>query len=725
MLGKWLLASAVSLQAFSAASAQTGTDASQPEIEVVVTGSRLRPEAAQDTPIAVSVLPATQLEALHSVSIAALSGLVPNLTLNETGTSPGLATISLRGFNTRNSDISSEPGVAVYVDGVYQTTSSGSLADLYDVERLEVLRGPQGSLLGKNSGAGAILLSRTRPTGEFGGRVGVEYGSYNLAQVQALVNFPVITDVLAAKVTANFRRRDDWVDNVLVPGADTGGEKRGSVRGALLFTPSADFKLYLTADYIWDRSSQAGARNVSPATDLGCVFFGVCNPGAGRRGETGIGFTAKPTQDENNVTANAEWVLGGVKLTSITGYRHYETVNNVDLDMSPFPILEVFDSPIKLNQFSQELRLSSEKGGFDLDGRLTWLIAGYYGHSNGTMTQRILAFGAPSPQQQKVIRDSYALFGHADFDVTDELTVSVGGRRSWDKVKHAFGLPGTGEAPPPYIREDSEDFKNTSFELGAQYKFAPGKMAYVRYAEGYRGGGFVGLPGSLAAAVGFDPETSESYELGLKTSWLDDRLTLNLTLFETKFKNLQRDIVGAGPNNTFIQIVANAADATTKGVELEASLRPVRGLTLSGNVGYLDAKYQRYQVVDAFSGATIDLSGQPLTYAPKWTASGIAEYRHEVNLPLAFDSLTWRAKGDWRDNFQMSNSANPVGLQDAYAVVDLSLAIGSGKGYSLTLYANNVFDKRFTTLGENVSGLISFNYDNIGRTVGAALNYEF
>lgn len=733
LLASAALPAAALAQAGTAAPQKAAADADKPEI--IVTGSRLRAESAQKTPIAVSVLTPKVIADLHTTNITALSSVVPNLTIQETAVAPGVPAISLRGFNTRTSDPATEPGVAVYVDGVYQSTINGSIVDLYDLDKIEVLRGPQGTLLGKNAGAGAILLTRSRPTGQFGFKGEMEYGRYNLLQIRGLLNFPIVQDKLAGKLFVSYRQRDSWEKNETPGAKDLGGENLFSVRGALLFTPSDDIDVYVSGDYIRDRSEQRGGRNVSNSSDLACnpAVVGadlvpiLCGPDIGKRGVTGNGYTKSPKADDNNLVANANWKLGAVKLTSITGYRNYRETIEADLDHTALPILEAFNNFIGVKQESEEVRLSSiDGGGADMDGKLDWLIAGYWGHSHARSWQGLDAFGALSQQSEALTRDSEAIFGHADYKITDPWTISFGARHSWDKTAHAFSLRQPGTAVPTPDNFQSDKFQNTSFEAGTQYQITPSKMAYFRFAQGYRGGGFVGLPASLAAAAEFGPEHSTSYEIGFKTSWVHDLLMFNVTLFGVKFRDMQRDITESGPNNTFVQVTANAANATTKGVEVESILRPVRGLTLRGNLGYLKAKYTSYTTVDPTSGATIDLSGLPLSYAPSWTVSGTADYRVPLAVaPLGFDHVDFFASYDWRSHFTESNTNAPSGYQKAYGVASASIALEAGERYTLTVYGDNIFDKRYIVLGDDVGGLIAHQYDNIGRTYGVKLGVKF
>jgi iron complex outermembrane recepter protein len=701
-----------------------GDDAASPAI--IVTGSRLREEAVQDVPLAASVLNPVQIDALQNkaVDVRALSAVVPNLLIEPVGSSPGTAAISLRGFNTRTSDVAPEPGIAVYVDGIYQVINTGQQIDLYDLDRIEVLRGPQGTLLGKNAGAGAILVTRARPKFDFSGKVRVEYGNYNLRQAQALVNVPIVPDVLAAKVFASVRKRDGYIKNLEAGFPDQGGQDIATFRGALLFQPTSDIEIYASADYIRDRSQPMPGRNVSGPDSLGCIVFAVCAPHAGQWAVTNATLTDDIKTDDHNYVLDAKFDLGGVRLQSLTGYRTFEQVNNVDLDSVPELIIQVPGELKELDQFSQEIRLSSKQnGGLDLDGRLAWLIAGYYGKSTSDGTLPLTAFGSTTTQSQVFKRESWAVFTHIDFDILDSLTLNFGARYSEDRIDHAFSLrqPGTGKIPTPY--DEKAKFDNTSFEGGVQYRIDPNKMVYFRYAEGYRGGTFVGLPASLDATALVQPEISTSYEVGLKSDWLDGALRVNLTLFDVKYKNLQRDIVFKGADNTFIQATANAADATTKGVELETIITPSNNLQARINFGYLDAQYNRYISFDPTTGAQLDLSGQPLTYAPEFTVSANLDYT--VPLEGSFESLKFSAGVDQRSDYQTSATANPVGAIDGFFLVNGSVTLAHTSGLSVSVYGQNLFDHRFSYLREDVGGLILHAVDDLGRSYGVAATFRF
>jgi iron complex outermembrane receptor protein len=710
--------------------AQPAASPAQPQEEIVVTGSRLREESVQDTPIAVSVLNNRTVEDLHATDITALTAIAPSLNISFNPTGNNVPLISLRGFAVVGTDISIEPGVSVYVDGIYQPTIAGGLAELFDTERVEVLRGPQSALLGKSSSAGAILVRRIRPTNDFNARFQAEYGTDNLVQLQGRVNVPIVDGVLSGLVYGLYRHRDDYVDNQYPGGRDLGGEDTFEIRGALRFTPSSSIDWYLTADYAHRRPSQSPVRNIAPDTFLPCTFYGLCTNDDGLRRVSNIDYSAQPRQRDFSATSELNVDFGGAKLTSLTGYRHFDFNNQADVDGTQFPLLNVFDQRTKSTSASQEVRLSSiENGGWDLGGRLAWLIGAYYNHANTSLVEPHDQFGGSlatpvvtNIAAQRAIRTGYAVFGHLDFDITDRLTVSFGARQSWDRVRHLYSLRAAGlVVPDPLPNSQARSDRNFSIEAGAQYKLTDRVMAYFRYAEGYRGGGFIGFPSSVAQAEGgYGPETSNSYEVGLRSEILDRRLLLNVTLFNTNFDNLQRSESISSPTAGFITVTSNIASARTRGVELEAVAHPIEGLEFRSAVSYLDAQYTDYTV----NGA--DLTNTRFSYAPKWTVNFTPSYQFHIGDGV-FDRLRLQASYEYKSTYLAAAQDVPQFTQPGYSIVDAQISLMGGRGhrYSVTAYVQNLFNQDYTTYGTFAAPLFYIIFDNPGRRFGLTAEIDF
>lgn len=712
--------------------ASTGDDAASieqagsapTEAEIVVTGSRLREESAQDVPVAVSVFNTQAIEDMQAADIQALTSNSPGLVVSSNPTGNQVPLISLRGFSVVATDISIEPGISIYVDGIYQPTIVGGLSDLFDVERVEVLRGPQSTLLGKNSSAGAILVRRSRPGKDPEGRAKIEYGTDNLVQAHGLVNFPIVDGILSGKVYAMYRRSDDYADNSAPGARDLGGSEVMTVRGALRLTPSDNIDWYVNADYTRRDNSTAAGRNAAPATFIPCANFGFCVNQPQGSHDLSMDFAEGAEHDDYSLTSDLAIQLGGgAQLTSLTGYRDLKMLNNSDVDGTPFPILHAFDQLTTVEAFSQELRLSSvEGGGLDLGGRLAWLVAAYYNDSSAFLYEpRILLGGAPNVAAQGSDRTSHAVFGHLDFDVTDSITLSFGARQSWDEVTHdySFRVPGLA-LPDPLPNTQSREDQNFSLEAGAQYHIDSTKMIYFRYAEGYRGGGFLGFPGSVAQAEGgYGPETSQSYEIGLRSEFLRRRLLFNLTLYSAKFNDLQRSETKPSPTG-FIIITDNIATARTRGVEVEAIARPVDGLNLQAVLSYLDADYLNY-----VSGG-VDLSATNFSYAPEWTVSFTPSYEFPIGQGV-FDTLRLQGHWEYRSRYLAGAQDVPEMMQPGYSVFDAQVSItgGSKNRYTLSAYVQNLTNERYQVYGVYVPPLLFQEFDERGRRFGISAQIAF
>jgi iron complex outermembrane recepter protein len=734
------------------ASAQTASPAeSAPAIdEVVVTASRLRQEPVQQTPIAVSVVGAQEIEALHATDVSALSSVVPNLQITSSEYNPGQAEIFLRGFGTTSSDLSNEPGIAVYVDGVYQSVQGGSLANLDDLQSIEVLRGPQGTLLGKNASAGAVLLTHSIPTGQWGGSASLEYGTFNLTKVNGLLNFPIVDGVLAGKVYANYTYRDNY-DRTVLPegGINLNGLSNGTVRTALLFTPTDSFKFYVTGDYQGSRNSEPGSRDTSQPYTLACQLFKICNSLGNRYDVNSEVWLPTPHVDDFNLSAKADWDLKAVTLTSITGYRNYHQFDPTQVDSTPVGILVVggYQNGASAGGYiqnvverSEEIRIASNKnGGFDLGGKLDWLLGFYYNKTDGTESQPVTAFFANSDQDERVVRDTKAIFLHTDYNVIDPLTLQFGVRHSSDFFGHNYGLPIAALSGATDTLYQSADFGNTSYEAGLQFQFDSTKMAYFRFAQGYRGGGFVGLPASAAeAAVGkFEPEHSNSYEIGLKTQWFDKALLVNIAIFDTRFTNLQHTLDISNGNGGFIQSEGNVPLATSKGVEIESVLRPSQNFDVRFNAGYVSAALSDYPVVGA-GGVSSTMPGGPFPWTPRFTVSLTPEYNFDFNRTFAgFDRINVQGTVNWKTAAFVSFPTAPDAIQGEYATVDTSVSLlGRTSPYKVTFYAKNLLNKHYTTYidnlgyGASAAGVPNFGYfdgtfDGLPLTLGIILSGKF
>lgn len=725
--------------------------------EIVVTSARKRNEDAQSTPIAIAAIGAAQLERSQVTSIENIQRLTPNLQIRKAQSSADVVSIFLRGFGTRTNDPIVNPAVSINVDGIYQASVSGSAIDLFDVETVEVLKGPQGTLLGKNSPSGAINVTTKRPTGDFSGKAEVRFENYKRFEARALLNVPIVKDVLSAKASVLIKDGGNYLNtygaDAFVPTGGTtpiglpyvrlnpdaphtrefGGDKVVVARLGLLFKPSPDFDWYLTSTYVRNRSPQTPIRNLSvnsgaPTTPAGyedvpigapvaCSLFGFCTPSP--EWSVAPNRKAKLHVDSYDITSIANYRTEPVTLTSVTGYRHYDGTNNTDVDALPVDIFYAYDNRVLLKQFSQEFRVASNKGGgLDLGGKLDWLVGAYYFWSHFSYDQPFNG-GAISQTSHQTTK-SYALFAHAEYHLTDQWAVTLGARHTWDSKN------GDSNGNFAQFIQVQQKSKNFSVEAGTSYKFDPDKMVYFRFAQGYRGGGLQSFPSTVAGATPYRPETVDSFELGAKTEWLNRHLRVNVDLFYNKYHDLQRDAYLQGAQGQSILVVQNAANATTKGIELEVIAVPTDRITLRGSMGYLEAKYQNY-FADAlgFPGSSPrDNSKYPFPSTPKWTGSAGADLILMEN--DRFGKLTQTIDYNYVGRRNLSPLDFPATRAKPYSLVDLGLRYDDpSRKYSVTLYAHNVFNKYYLVSIENVSGIITTGLEGNPRTFGVSLAASF
>jgi iron complex outermembrane receptor protein len=699
----------------------------QPVLDEVLVTARKRTESAQSVPLALSALNSEALERVQATDILDIAGLTPNLQINLQLATTDVAAVYLRGFGIGSNEPNVEPAVAVYVDGIYQSTLTGTLTDLFDVEALEVLRGPQGTLLGKNSAAGAISIRTKRPSGEFDGEVAVDYGRFDKFVARGLLNFPIIEGIASGKISAGYKGGGGYYKN-LEPGGDKylGDALIRTVRGGVLIEPSDRISWYVTADYYENNSDQGGIRNISSDVSGGlyqpvplqCTLLGMCTPNT-RRHTTAANYTEEGRIKQYGVTSDANINLGAVTLSALTGYKHYKGINNQDVDGTPATILHALDDTLKNEQFSQELRISStEGGGADLDGRLDWLFGLYYFDQEFDFDQHLLVFDAPVLQAQAGDVESYALFGHAIYKMTDAWNVSLGVRQTWDRKKHNYRPPGVSERT-----YEKAKFDELTLELGTEYALDATKKIYARYAQGYRGGGFVGIPSLPDSGVVYDPETVDSYEVGLKSDWLNGRLRANLYGFYNEYKDLQRTTAIPSEAAGFLLVTRNAASATVKGVEFEGRALVSERFEVSANVGYLDASYDKYEADLLGTGEVRDISYFRFPFAPKWTANVGATY----SIPLgSLGTMTLMGNYSYRSEHALRITDIPAAEQSGYGIVDGSIRFEDASSkYALTFYGKNLTDKHYLIQMEPNGNLNTLVVDGAPRLWGVEIAAKF
>jgi iron complex outermembrane recepter protein len=728
--------------------AQEAPGAEEADSNEIIVTARRRNESLQDTPVAVTAINASMIADKAAVNIGDLTGAAPNLLITNQNSGAAAANLSIRGLTYADVEKSQEPTVGVVVDGVFIGTSTGQFFDFFDIEQIEVLRGPQGTLFGRNTIGGVINIRRTRPTGEFGGKVEASYGRFNTLATRAVLNVPIIDGSgLAAKFFYFHNETDGWYRQSQT------GERRGFSNnenfGASFSIEPAGSGLdaLLTVEKQVQKFDPV-VSNLTNSTELFCGLIPAqeCNRNGTDDLYTVFGLPNVGTYSAPSVTFEVNYDLGGVKLTSVSGFRKSTENQTQDFDGSSTDLYYV-NRAQDYKQWSQELRLAG-----DIGSSFDYVAGVYYFKSRYNLTQhtRLFAFNPTvdprvfdtNPQDVQGKTRSYAIFGDFNWAFADRFRLSFGGRFTNDKksLTNAFGGVQIGQG------EDS--FKKFTPKVGIDWRPDDNTMLYASWSRGYRSGGFSPRAGSAASAsIAYQPETVDSYEVGAKFDLFDRMLQLNLAGFYSKYEDLQQNntlfcATCATQNET---VTSNVGSATIKGFEMDFTARPAEGLRLTGSLGLLDSKFKDFVVggISPVTGLVIpfDYSGNDLIYNPDVTASIAADYTIPTGFGEVVANVGYRYIGRYDQQISTAGltgdtTNGPVTVTgndprvrtDAQNLLDASLTTRfdlAGTEAHLTIFGRNLLDDRGMTHGFTVAGLWSFGTAREPRTYGATLGIKF
>jgi len=718
--------------------------------DIVVT-AQFRGQRVQDTPIAITAVGAQMIQEKGLTRITDITNTAPNVVMKPSGSVYGpAATIFVRGVGQQDSSFAVDPGVGLYVDDVYRGITFGSLLDLLDLDRVEILRGPQGTLAGKNSIGGAVKLFSRVPAGDGTGYIEATTGSFNRIDVKAAADLAIVPDKLFARVSGVTRHRDGYLkridyncshagqtqaptstatDGTCVAGRE-GGQNYTAARLALRWLASEKVEINLSGDRLIDDSEPPATKLISlnspPANTPGFPDRSLFLTGtrsytnysnyqvqpftdpAIYTGRPGAGSHPAMTFPTNNRIR--AWDVAGtvdvelsdsLALKSITGYQYTDGRYSTDNDVTPFGI-STSVSNLKYRQFTEELRLNGSVAEL-----IDWTVGGYYFHGEGHLTgTNIISPGLPNETvtgfDDYVPTTSKSAFAHAVVHVTERLNLTGGIRYTDDKKSYSFRrtnvfLPGG----PTYtsaalIDGLSSTFKGDrwDFRANVDYKLTENLLAYAQFSTGYRGGGINPRPFVIEQAVPFAPETLEAYEVGFKTDLFDRMMRLNVAAFinnynDMIFTNTAPTIINGVLISAANGTPVNAGDGRFKGVELEATLRPIEGLSIDANLSYLDFKLLRLGATGAtITGITLN---NIAPYVTKWKAGGGIQYKADLG---DLGSITPRLDVAYQSSFYTNIDNNPATLTPAYTVFNGRLAwVSADRDWELAVAVTNIFDK--------------------------------
>lgn len=692
--------------------------------EIVVTAQR-RETSIQDTPLAINAIGGEDMAARQITDLESLSTALPNVNF---GRNVGFARIAIRGVGLDTTTTGQEGRVAYHLDGVYISRPSATGGTLFDINRVEVVRGPQGTLYGRNATAGAINVITNDPTDEVEGFFRTAVGNYSLFTSEAAIGGRVAGPI-SARLAGQIVKRDGFSKNLFLD-EDHDDQDSWSLRGKLRFAPSDSFDLVISGDYHSEDDHNYTYHYLGPGK------AGVVPLGQRLGGSTAIdlrdNYADSPTMNRRTfrgLSAVANWRLPWATLTSVSGYRDSRVRWSSDQDNTEVTV-SVFNMVERSKQYSQELRLAGDFG------RGNWLVGAYYfkenifGYNDFTPMTRAVV-GGPNTLARglyyggNIKAESYAVFGQVDFEITDALTLQLGGRYS-DETKKVDEFTTrldlvTDPAADPVIRatqQGSVSADSISPRIALQYELSPDAMVYASYSKGFKSGGF--NLGAINPA--YAPEKLTSYEIGLKADWFGGRLRTNISAFDYSYDNLQvQKLVGAT-----VQVV-NAAGAKIRGVEAELKAIPVERFELGLDVSLLDSEYRNFSTADPARAelGVIDLSGNQLSQAPDYTISASAQY----TVPTSVGDFRLRVESRWVDRVYFSpfnvaetsqGKNNKINLFWNYKHLD--------RRWTATAFIRNLTDKD-TIASSQVSASL-FGFPVLGafdppRTYGLEVGYAF
>ena len=751
------------LTLFSPASNAQQPDSGPIAIEEVIVTAERRTANLQDVPVSMSSFSRDELLSLQVNDIGDLQSLVPNLSIHVGDANN--AVVYIRGVGQIDSVAFFEPGVGIYLDDVYLGRAQGAFLDVLDVERIEVLRGPQGTLYGRNTVGGAVKYVSAAPTDEYSAELSATVGNFNQLDYKLSLSGPISEDRLLGRLTVAQLTRDGYSEN-LFDGEDDGDRDTLFARGVLKYLPTDSVTIQLSADYT--EADPDRSRTPSKVTPINILTVDPFTFGTSVQAfdadtdpfVVNADFNTVEQTEASGTDLNIAWEISDdLTFKSISSARQVDYGAELDLDGTPINAFGIFYFSDQ-EQVSPEFQLS-----YDAD-RLSAVGGVYYFNEDGTTFDGGV-FGnfliALSGESQ-FSTDSFAAFGQLDYAFNDRLTGIFGVRYTDEEKNYArqaedFDLtalagieidattfavsynnpsllnPGSTDlaigrgagVPRPGANPDAADFDNVSFKAGLKYQLSDDAQAFFTVSEGFKSGGFNGrvADGQL---VPYDEETLLSYELGVKSQWLENRLRLNGAIFHTDYDNLQvSSFEASADGSTFIPVFTNAGAATISGLELELTALVSDRLSITANIGYLDGDYDEFLAEpDPVSGQVRDVSDErEIVNSPEWdTFLGLS---YAMPLGTAGD-VTFAANWGYRSKTYLEVNSSENLAQGAYSVYNASIQFVSASGqWNVTLGGKNLGDEEYRTHAFDLSAFpgVELGYYNPPRTYALSTSYSF
>ena len=756
------------------AAPQSATDQPSGGIQEIVVSARFRSETLQNTPVAVSAVNASVIQNVVLTDVNSLQKLLPNVQLSRINYAGQALGASIRGISFADLEKTFDPAIGVAIDGVFLGTNTGANVDFDDIESIEVLRGPQGTLYGRNTIGGTISIRHTKPTGELGAKFLARYGSFNSLDLNGVINLPKIADMFSVKLFG-LRRTSDSPTTNRYTGKREPGRNMFNVGGTVL-AEFGDTTALATIGYIKDRSIFASAVNLTKPNgipfgiggticdytmavglgDLGCDTQGSKRQAGEefRLANTSIPF--KSFFEGWNASLEINSKLGKFDLTAITGFRSSndqlleENTGTPPVSYTGVPgagvPLFVASRDQRYKQFSQEVRVHG-----DLTDWMDIVAGVYYLHtkydikpfvfngSNAGLAYLAVPIFPPmaapffinAPIQSATAGqtlNSFAIFGESIFKLGSNVRLTVGGRYTVETKDFQI----TQSSAPSFSAAGKKTFRDPTWRAILDWKPNEDTLIYASWSRGFRSGGFNGR-GTTAAAIGpYNPETVDSFEAGIKASFADDKIHFNPTVFWANYNNKQEEIIRPALGGGTETIVQNAAKARVGGIELELVARPVPDLNLRVSGAYLSAKYKSFLVPNlAVPGTLTDITSiSNFRRAPKYTANIGGDYAYRLNeRNKILLSVNYSYLGAFATSPRKDLSGDRRDTIAAHTIFDLSLAYvhedANSRSLRIAGFARDLFHSGNRLTNTLDAGVFYFGAVSPNRELGLEISFKY
>lgn len=767
-----LLLSLIAAATANTVNAQTssGVQSATSLMEEIIVTARKREQSLQDVSVSVMALPENLLQDAFLTDAEDLTQLVPSLNMQKSGAPRG-SSFNIRGIGTQSFSAGVEPSVSTVLDGVVLGRSGMAFMQLLDIERIEVLRGPQGTLFGKNSTAGVVHMITQQPSNEFTATVSATAIEHDQLKGGFTVSGPA-GETLGYRLSGFYNKDDGYIDNV--NNGETLNEKDDwSLRGKLHWDATEMLSLSWASDF----SETEGDCCVQTLRSIGP--YPQLPPNNQAQVDAILETIAPVVPAEDNLQVNhdfpdqlevkgsghsltLDWEFGDYTLSSITAFRSWEQAQSGDVDNQPEHFLNISQTGhTEQEQWTQELRITSPA-----DQTITYVAGLYFFDQKIERTFDRFIFNGTATSDFQVDTLNYAAFGEANWNISDDWRLVLGARYTRDELEFEFERTESAFQPLIPHFSDEVDEGDMSGKLALEWNTSEDVLLYASFVQGYKGPAFNITTGSTPENTqAVNPETSDSFELGMKSNWFDNRLVLNITLFYTEYEDFQgqatesmllldedgntMDIDGNGkPDEQFSFILTNVGEVTSQGIEIDFMAQPTDNLSLFGGVAFIDAEIDSYeggpcsfgqefrgvgyrgQTTCGESPANQDLSGGALPFSPDWKLTLAANYVIPLQ-SMPFDVLL-KANYRTQDDILYAIDQDRYQRQDAYQVLDASVMLrDKDDHYSASLFIKNALDESYVSnisaQNENLipNGYIQFQPRAYERQVGLELRYNW